>query len=200
MVGSRVGLVSSAQRSAILCLGWCPGWPYSNRHVQNPLHLRSGWWGKSTYAAKLAVAAGAFTFSMDQWMQGLFGADIPKSDGITGVDFAWFAERVDRCEAQIWQVARQVLSRGDDVIFDWGFIRRARRDKAAEVAASGGYATQWHVVDAPCGTRRGRVTLRNEQGGETYAFAVTPAMFDFAEQLFESPDQAELSAAIWTTT
>lgn len=152
--------------------------------------------GKSTYSMALAEREEALILSMDKWMQTLFGADIPKSDGMNGVDFAWFAERVDRCEDQMWDVAKQALDRGSSVIFDWGFIRSERREKAILTARRLGYDTQWHIVDAPLEVRRCRVSDRNLAQGDTFAFAVTPAMFDFAEHLYQTPSTEELPTAV----
>lgn len=153
--------------------------------------------GKSTYSIELARRTGAIIFSIDKWMQTLFGADIPIREGMAAVDFIWFAERINRCEDQIWDVSAQLLQRDVSVIFDWGFIRRERRDQAAEIAGELGYATQWHVLDVPLDIRQRRVADRNAQQGETFAFSVTPAMFAFAERMYEAPDRSELISAIW---
>jgi predicted kinase len=155
--------------------------------------------GKSTYSAKLAARDNAIVLSMDKWMQTLFGADIPKSDGMSGVDFAWFAERVDRCEVQMWDTATQLLKKGSDVVLDWGFIRRERREKATSTAVQLGQEWQWHVVHADLEIRRARVLDRNTNQGETFAFTVTPAMFEFSEHIFEAPDAIELPMAIRVT-
>ncbi|MBB5060295.1 putative kinase [Granulicella aggregans] len=107
------------------------------------------------------------------------------------VDLAWFAERVDRCERQVWSVAEQLLTQGQSVVLNLGFIRKARRDKARAAAAAVGFETKLHVVDADLETRRTRVADRNSSQGNTYAFAVTPAMFAFAENMYEAPDISE---------
>jgi predicted kinase len=90
-------------------------------------------------------------------MQNLFGGDLPKESEMAKVDFAWFSERVDRCEVQIWSVAEQLLNQGQNVIFDLGFIRKARRDKARGTASGFGVKSQLHIVDADLGdpTRSG---------------------------------------------
>jgi predicted kinase len=93
-------------------------------------------------------------------------------------------------------VAQQLLYQGQSVILDFGFIRKARREKARRTATGFGFQTQLHVVDADVETRRIRVTLRNSSQGNTYAFAVTPAMFAFAEKMYEAPDEAESEEAI----
>ena len=129
-------------------------------------------------------------------MQNLFGGDLPKESEMAKVDFAWFSERVDRCEVQIWSVAEQLLSQGQNVILDLGFIRKARRDKARGTASGFGFKSQLHIVDADLGTRRDRVSIRNSCKAHTYAFTVTPAMFAFAEKMYEAPDEVESEHAI----
>ena len=152
--------------------------------------------GKTTYSRKLASEHNAIVFSMDEWMQNIFGADLPQESDMAKVDFAWFSERVDRCEVQIWTVANQLLNRGQNVILDLGFIRKARRDKARGTASGFGFQCLLHVVDADLETRRDRVSIRNSSKGQNYAFAVTPAMFVFAEKMYEAPDEVESKHAI----
>jgi predicted kinase len=152
--------------------------------------------GKTTYSRQLASEHTAIVFSIDEWMQNLFGGDLPKESEMAKVDFAWFSERVDRCEVQIWSVAEQLLNQGQNVILDLGFIRKARRDKARGTASELGFKSQLHIVDADIETRRDRVSIRNSSKAQTYAFAVTPAMFAFAEKMYEMPDEVELEHAI----
>ena len=151
--------------------------------------------GKTTYSRDLASIHTAVVFSMDEWMQNLFGGDLPKEADMAKVDFAWFAERVDRCEVEIWSIAEQLLKNGQDVVLDLGFIRKARRDKARGAASAHGFNHLLHIVDADIDTRRNRVANRNSSPGQTYSFAVTPAMFAFAEQMYAAPDEIESAHA-----
>ncbi|MBS1801237.1 MAG: ATP-binding protein [Acidobacteria bacterium] len=150
--------------------------------------------GKSTYSTTLAKQNGAIVFSIDKWMNTLFGKDIPVGSGPS--DFAWFSERVDGCEEQSWQIVEQLLRRDVNVVLDWGFIRRERRNKVNQRAAASDYKVEWHVLESDKEVRRERLEGRNENGGATFAFQVTPAMFDFAERLYEPPQKDELPSAI----
>jgi predicted kinase len=133
---------------------------------------------------------------MDEWMQHLFVGDLPAEAGMAKIDFAWFSERVDRCEKQIWSVAEQLLKQGRTVVLDLGFIRKNRREKARNTASSLGFASQMHIVNADLETRLARVSVRSSTKGETYSLAVTPAMFEFAEKMYEAPEDDESAAAI----
>ena len=55
--------------------------------------------GKTAYSRKLASEHNAIVFSIDEWMQNLFGGDLPEQAEMAKVDFPWFSERVDRCES-----------------------------------------------------------------------------------------------------
>lgn len=148
--------------------------------------------GKSTHAIALARShGGALHLAIDDWMGQLFGPDLPQP-----LDMPWIMTRVARCETRIWQIAEDVLGHGGNVILDLGFMKRAQRQAATARAAATGAKVQWHFLDAPHAVRRARVAARNLQRGASFAFEVTPGMFDFMEAQFEAPDIAERSKAL----
>lgn len=146
--------------------------------------------GKTTYSLHLAKQEGAVRFSIDEWMQSLFGPDLPKS-----MSLSWMMERVLRCEKQIWAIAAQVVQSGGCVVLDLGFTKIERRKSFRDLAADVGAEVQLHVLDAPYAARKQRVMDRNAEKGDTYSFEVTPPMFDFMEKEFQRPTQEELSVA-----
>ncbi len=147
--------------------------------------------GKTTYATQLAERLGGIRFSIDEWMEALFWADSPRP-----LDAAWSMNRVDRCYAQIWRVARAVAGRDVPCVLDLGFGRAESRRHFAALARDAGLATQLHFIDATPEQRWCRVEQRNAEKGETYqlGFDVTREMFDFVEGLWEPPDEAEMLA------
>ena len=149
--------------------------------------------GKTSYSRKLAASENAVRFSIDEWMIELFGPDMPKS-----LSLSWIMPRVQRCEAKIWSIASQIGGAGGSVVLDLGFMRIEDRRRFAALASESGMASQLHFVDAPHATRRTRVSTRNQERGETFAFEVTPGMFDFMETRFESPTATELAGAVCT--
>ncbi len=147
--------------------------------------------GKSTYSRRLADEGQAVHFSIDEWMQRLYGPDLPKP-----IDFAWIMERVQRCEDQIWAIASEVARVGGSVVLDLGFMRVDSRRRFMDLSRSQSLPSELHFVDAPLDVRKARVMARNSERGETFSFEVTPSMFDFMEEQFQRPTDAELSVAL----
>ena len=147
--------------------------------------------GKSTYARELAASVNGIRFSIDEWMQQLYGPDLSKP-----LDFRWIMERVKRCELQIWRMARQVGESGRHVVLDLGFMKLRNRAEFEALATQAGLACRLHYLTAPRELRRSRVLARNVEKGETFAFEVTSVMFDVMDKEFESPTEAELSRAL----
>ncbi|MHA1546060.1 MAG: AAA family ATPase [Alphaproteobacteria bacterium] len=149
--------------------------------------------GKTTHARHICEQTGALRFSIDEWMAALFGADTPEPP-----TFDWAIARVERCEAQIWAVCVQALGAGVDVALDLGFTTRAQRERFRQLAVAQGAQSVLHYVTAQKSLRHSRVQRRNADHSETFAFAVTDAMFKFMEARLEVPDPAE-NAEIITT-
>lgn len=145
--------------------------------------------GKTTYARRLADVLGGVRFSIDEWMTTLFWADSPQP-----IRFEWTMERIARCEAQIFAMARQLAARGVPALLDLGFTRLEHRDKFRAMAADAGLSVQVHFLDVPAAERWQRVERRNSERGETYAMTVDRQMFDFMEDLWEPPLAAEWQA------
>lgn len=144
--------------------------------------------GKSTYSMELAKKYKAIPFSIDPWMQTLYGEDHnPKEHG-----FEWLTERTERCKAQMCQVAESLISQGINVIFDFGFGDMESRKYYREWALSQGAEVSLHFLDVPVEERRKRVYRRNEEKGATFAFEVTDEMFDYMESMFVLPSDEEL--------
>lgn len=145
--------------------------------------------GKTTYARQLVDQLGAVRFSIDEWMTALFWADSPQP-----IEFQWTMERVERCEAQIFAMVRQLATRGIPAVLDLGFTRKQHRDKFRALGAQAGLTSVVHFLDVPAEERWLRVGRRNQQRGETFAMEVNRQMFDFMEGLWEPPTSEEWGA------
>lgn len=147
--------------------------------------------GKSTYAKELARREPAVHFAIDDWMARLFAADMPEP-----LEFAWMMERVERCEAQIWSTGAGVIAAGTSVVLDLGLMRKADRDRVAEIAQAVELPIQFHFVTASEAVRRARVLDRSEVRSGAFAMTVTPEVFDFIEGVYEEPDSEELARCV----
>lgn len=144
--------------------------------------------GKTTFAIKLAAQEKALRLSIDEWMVTLFEPDQPAE-----IRFEWMMERVNRCEAQMWEVALQAGALGQPIVVDCGLTSEAHREKWARLATEAGLPVQLHFLDVDAEERWRRVQERNDTLGPTYRLHVTREMFDFVETLWEPPGDAELA-------
>jgi predicted kinase len=142
--------------------------------------------GKTTYGRALAAERRAAFFCLDEWMAALFMMDAP-----VPLTLDWALPRTERCEQQIWAVARQLLALGVDVILELGFFKRAQRARVRAHVTDAGAEATIHVLDVPRELRRERVRARN-QGSATLTVEVDDAMFDWAEDYYEPLDDDEL--------
>lgn len=147
--------------------------------------------GKTTFATELAEAASAVRFGIDPWMQRLYGDDRPPQ-----LSLEWALERTRRCEAQIWEVARQLLALNVDVVLDLGAMTAADRTRLRETAQGAGGQPICYFVDAQPGLRRERVAARNANKPQGYAFELTPQMFEAMDAYFERPRGHELEGLV----
>jgi predicted kinase len=145
--------------------------------------------GKTSYAAPLAQRLGGVHFSIDDWMARLFWMDSPQP-----IQFEWTIERVRRCEDQIVQTALALAARGVPAILDLGFSAAEHRARIAAIGRAAGVEAALHLVDVPADERWRRVQVRNAERGETWRLEVTREMFDFMEDRWEPPTDAEMAA------
>lgn len=153
-------------------------------------HITSGSTGagKSTYANRLADEIGGIHFAIDEWMAALFW-----KDSADPIEFEWAMERVNRCEVQIAAMATQCVARGVPAILDLGFTKAAHRQKFADIAKAADIDVSLHFLDVSADVRWARVQQRNSQQGKTFSLEVNRDMFDFVEDMWEAPDEAEIA-------
>lgn len=142
--------------------------------------------GKSTFAFRLCREHKAVPLRLDEWMTTLFRMDRPH----TGVP-EWYADRAERCIAQILKVMRSILQAGTDVVLEIGLIQRRDREILYRSPELLGCEVSIYVLDAPRAVRRERVEQRNEKQGETFSMNVPPAIFEMASDMWEPLTEAE---------
>lgn len=147
--------------------------------------------GKTTFAAQLATRRDALVLNLDAWMANLFRPDRPADANQVEV-MAWYAERVERCIDQIWEVTRGALAAGTEVVLEIGLIRRLDRERFYARVDAEAVDMRVYLVDAPREVRRARVLQRNRDKGATHSMDVPPEIFELASDMWEAPSEQEI--------
>ncbi|QDG76813.1 ATP-binding protein [Labrenzia sp. PHM005] len=150
--------------------------------------------GKTTYSRELAALSGGVVFSIDEWMVSLFGEDAPKS-----ADPDWIFPRVDRCEKQMWAMAKRLGALHVPSILDFGFQRYEHRRRYINFANEAGLAAKMHVLDVEASERWKRIEARNTTKGETFHLVISRGMFDYIEATWEQPSEDETASVSRTS-
>jgi len=145
--------------------------------------------GKSTYAMRLGLNLAAPRLDLDEWMVTLFRPDRPAADFMQ-----WYVERKDRCLAQIWNVASEIIASGSDCVLELGLVGCGDRAAFYERVDAADFRLAVYVMHAPEETRRQRVRERNQRQSGTFKMAVPDEIFDIANRAWEPPDEAECEA------
>ena len=143
--------------------------------------------GKSTYSMKIAKEYNAVWFSIDSWMQTLYGEDYNPGKN----DFAWLLERTERCKKLIRSIAERNIEQDINIVLEIGFGDIKSREYYHKWGSDHGAEVYVHYLDVPVEIRRERVRKRNSEKGETFSFEVTDEMFDYVEHLFVPPSDKE---------
>ncbi len=121
-------------------------------------------------------------------MAKLYGADERPAQGRV----AWYLERRKRCHEQIWLLAQAVVAADTEVVLELGLVRRDERLAFYENVA--GIPMSVYLLEAPRDERRVRVNRRNLEMGETFAMHVPSDIFEYASDLWQTPDSDEICA------
>ena len=125
--------------------------------------------GKTTLARQLASEHAAVRFSPDEWMLDL-----------------WDQPLRAHLEANMWEVAQQLLARGINVVIDYGSWSRAERDVLREGARAAGASVELRYLELPLDELVSRVDARNREG-------ITRAHLEEWQQVIEVPTPEELA-------
>jgi predicted kinase len=107
--------------------------------------------GKTTYARRLAADTPAVRFTLDEWMLRLYPWRYDEPE---------YVAHLDGCKDLIWDVARQVLALGHDVVLDWNQWSRERRAEWRQRAEAVGCPVVLHHLETPVDTAIRRVEER----------------------------------------
>ncbi|MGC1174615.1 AAA family ATPase [Polaromonas sp.] len=143
--------------------------------------------GKSTYAAALATRIGGVHIALDEWFARLFSPDRPDADVMP-----WYVVRKERLAQHIWTHAQVLLRSGAKPILELGLVQKRSREILYEQARSAGVELKVYVLEASREVRRERVARRNLLKGPTFSMVVPDPIFEFASDMWQSPDATEI--------
>jgi predicted kinase len=153
-------------------------------HPRPTVHLLCGLngAGKTTLARELQTALPAVRFSLDEWMLRLY----------PGVHFAAaeYGDLAENCKLLIWDIARQVLHGGTDVVLDWNQWSRDRRTVWRDNARAAGCAVVLHHVRTPLDAAVERAVGRAAEG-EPWSHRIDEAGVRHLAGIFEPPGPDE---------
>ncbi len=135
--------------------------------------------GKTTLARKIAKETQAVRLCPDEWM-----ADL-------GIGL--FNENVRaKMEIRLWQLGKELLRSGQDVILENGLWSRAERDAKLLDARVLGVVVEMHVLDIPLEELWRRLQIRNTSGGHGTVPLSREQIESYAE-MFQKPVKSELA-------
>jgi predicted kinase len=131
--------------------------------------------GKTTHAKKVEQTLHSVRFCADEWMNAI------------GINL-WESDARQRIEKLQWNIARQILGGGRNVIIEWGTWERSERDVLRTEARKLGAAVELHFLDAPVDVLFERIRRRNMETP-----AITLEDIQSWSRTFERPTSDEMA-------
>jgi predicted kinase len=134
--------------------------------------------GKTTYAKKFELKHNAVRFTPDEWMLNLYeGIEIPNEK----FDMYFY-----RCCELCWTTAEKFLSYDVDIVLDFGFWKKANREKYRKLIESLGYNVKLIYIKCPEEMIRKRLHERNKN--LPYGcYYISEDMYNYFSPQFEEP-------------
>ena len=144
--------------------------------------------GKSTYARRLREERNGVILSIDEIMLTLF----PEGAGEMHDTYTL------RAEKYLLNLSLQILTRGTDVILDWGLWTRAQRERLRGFCAEHGIDSEIHYLRIPQDEWERRIRKRNaaRDPEQPDAYTVDEGLLRKVEALFEEPAAEEIDVII----
>ena len=144
--------------------------------------------GKSTYAEKIRTENNAVLLSVDEIMLAIFGQHAgDKHD-----------EYCDNLQKYLFEKSLEIIKIGRDVILDWGFWQKEKRDFAKEFYRQREIPCELHYIDVSGEAWRQRLEKRNSavSAGKTNAYYVDENLAEKFNSIFEPPNEDEIDKLI----
>ena len=143
--------------------------------------------GKTRYAKKMAKDIKGVILSTDEIMLGLFGQYLGDMHD----------EIAEKTEIYLFKKAVEIIFSGINVILDWGFWTREKRQFATKYFNNSGIKVEWHYVEVDNENWRRNISKRNNaviNNKENFYFIDDNVVEKFM-CLFEEPQPDEID--IW---
>ena len=136
--------------------------------------------GKTTYATQLE-AQGYVRLSIDEEVWRRFGR--------YGVDYepSQYERYSDEAEAALRQLLVELVREGKDVVVDYSFWNRERRDQYKAAVEAGGGSWQLVYLKATPEQLRERLMVRRSRFDANAAFPISDALLDHFLAVFQEP-------------
>ena len=143
--------------------------------------------GKTTYAHMLAAGKRAVVLSTDEITLAIFGQHLGEKHD----------EVVAKVQNYLLEKSLEILKTDINVILDWGFWTREKRDSIRDYYASHGVQAEFHYIDVSCDTWKDNIAKRNSEvlEGNTSAYYVDSNLADKFARIFEEPARSEID--VW---
>ena len=130
----------------------------SDIHTTSTLHLICGLpgSGKTTLAKKIEAETGAIRFCPDEWIKAIWGKK-PETEGNT------YRDQIEQLQ---WNIGKQILKSGTDIIIEWGTWGKDERDKLRTEAKILGSSVKLYYLKADKELLRNRIVERNKKLGK----------------------------------
>ena len=144
---------------------------------------------KTTYARRMMAKQPALLLSVDEVTLALSSVIPPENHDLT----------TPLVKELLLEKAMEAIAAGLDVIFDWGFWKKADRVEMKKRLTDAGIQQVWHYIDVSQKQWEAQIAKRNEavQRGETSAYYVDEGLKEKCVSWFEAPDREEID--IWYT-
>ena len=134
--------------------------------------------GKTTLAKELSEKYQAIRLNTDEWM-----ADL-------GFDPNYDRMHI-KLQNRLWELAKELLSNGQDIILENGLWTKKERDDKRRDAKEIGVDTEMHYLDVPLEELKRRLESRNNNSAHGQA-TVSNEVIEKFSTIFEAPDKIEL--------
>lgn len=143
--------------------------------------------GKSTYAEKIIREEKAVLLSCDELMLALF-------DPLLGDKHDVISERTQQ---YLYKKSLDVIAAGANVLLDWGYWQKTRRDAARAFYREKGIPCEFHYIDISDADWQKNIAERNQavQEGRSDAYFIDEGLAAKFEGLFEQPAPDEMD--VW---